>query len=201
MQAQKRECRMILDAKTLSPVLPDDVVEAGILALQTAKDAGLTIATAESCTGGLMASLLTDIEGASAAFDRGFVVYSKRAKSQVLGLGESMIERFGAVSEPVARAMAEGAISRSDASIAMAITGFAGPAGPDDEPGLVHFACASAGQVTRHRSAHFGNIGRGATRIAALRVALDMLTASMSLAASTVGEASRQGLSGHGRYW
>ncbi len=171
------------DAETLSPALPDDIVEAAMSLLETASKAKIGIATAESCTGGLLASLLTDIDGASNAFDRGFVVYSKEAKCDLLGLSHQMIDDCGAVSEPVARAMAEGALRRSDAGLAIAITGFAGPGEPGDEAGLVHFACAAHGLETRHIVHHFGDIGRGATRIESLRVALDLLADMLSAVA------------------
>lgn len=167
------------DAQTLSPALPDDVVHAALSLLERAGAAGVGIATAESCTGGLLASLLTDIEGASSAFDRGFVVYSKDAKCDLLGLSRALVEACDAVSEPVARAMAEGALRRSKAGLAVAITGFAGLGKPGDEPGLVHFACAARDGGTRHCVRHFGNIGRGATRIESLRVALALLAAML----------------------
>lgn len=170
-----RKTKQALDADTLSPALPDEIIQAAMSLLETASDAEIGLATAESCTGGLLASLLTDIEGASNAFDRGFVVYSKEAKCDLLGLSHKLIDDCGAVSEPVARAMADGALHRSNAGLAIAITGFAGPGEPDDEPGLVHFACAGQGVATRHCVRHFGDIGRGATRIESLRVALDML--------------------------
>jgi nicotinamide-nucleotide amidase len=172
------------DAETLSPALPDEVIRAAISVLETASHAKIALATAESCTGGLLASLLTDIEGASNVFDRGFVVYSKEAKCDLLGLSHEMIEDCGAVSEPVARAMAEGALRRSDARLAIAITGFAGPGEPDDEPGLVHFACAAHEVETRHIVRHFGDIGRGATRIESLRVALKLLAEMLPVVAA-----------------
>ena len=96
-------------------------------------DKGLTIATAESCTGGMLAALLTDIEGAGRAFDRGFVTYSKGSKTELLGIDPELLERNDAVSETVARAMAEGALKRSEADIAISITGFAGPGAPGEE--------------------------------------------------------------------
>lgn len=175
MMAQRESSEPALDAETLSPALPDDVIDAAIALLEIASNAGFNLTAAESCTGGLLCSLLTDIQGASSAFDRGFIVYSNEAKCDLLGLERRMIDDCGAVSEPVARAMAEGALGKSKAHLAIAITGFAGPGEPDDEPGLVHFACAAHGLETHHRVEHFGNIGRGATRIAALRVALKML--------------------------
>ncbi len=133
------------------------------------------LVAAESCTGGLIGAILTDIEGASHAFERGFIVYSEEAKTGLLAVPPALIEREGAVSKAVAIAMAQGALSHSTADIAMAVTGFAGPAGPQDEPGLVHFACVRRGREPAHREAHFGNVGRGAVRIAATRVALEMM--------------------------
>jgi nicotinamide-nucleotide amidase len=138
-------------------------------------DSKLTVATAESCTGGLLASLLTDIEGASHGFDRGFVTYEDKAKQELLGLTPEMTERNGAVTAAVARAMAEGALQNSHADIALSVTGFAGPAGPGEEEGLVHCGCARRGKDTILREEHFGAIGRGPVRIAALRVLLEML--------------------------
>jgi nicotinamide-nucleotide amidase len=161
--------------ETLSPALPDRVERMTETLLKGAKAADLMLATAESCTGGLLASLLTDVEGYGRVFDRGFVVYSEPAKCQLLGLAQEQIDRCGVVSREVAVAMADGAIKVSDAQVAIAITGFAGPGGPGDEPGLVHFACARAGRKTRHREEHFGDIGRGGVRQACLEVALEMM--------------------------
>src|SRR5438105_1099301 len=138
-------------------------------------DAGLTIATAESCTGGMLAALLTDIEGAGHAFDRGFVTYSKEAKAELLGIDRELLDCNDAVSGTVARAMAEGALERSRAQIAIAVTGFAGPAGPEHEEGLVHFALARRGGETLHRQEHFGAAGRGPVRVKSLKAMLEML--------------------------
>jgi nicotinamide-nucleotide amidase len=132
----------------------------------------------------LLASLLTDVDGASHTFERGFVVYSEASKCDLLGVARDQIARCGAVSREVAMAMAEGALRGSNAHVAVAITGFAGPAPEGKEPGLVHFACAHRGAGTAHREEHFGDLGRGAVRIASLRVALEMmLTAITSIAA------------------
>lgn len=161
--------------ETLSPALPDRVEKLAEQVLSRACEARLKLATAESCTGGLLASLLTDVDGYGHAFDRGFVVYSEAAKCQLLGLAEEQVRRCGAVSREVAVAMAEGALKASDAQMAIAVTGFAGPGAPGDEPGLVHFACARTGRSTAHREEHFGNIGRGGVRIACLETALAML--------------------------
>lgn len=161
--------------ETLSPALPDDVEALIDRVLREAGDRGLTLATAESCTGGLIASVLTDVEGRSHAFERGYVVYTDDAKAEELAVPTRLIDQNGAVSGPVACAMAEGALRRSGASLAVAVTGFAGAASPGDEPGLVHFALAAAGAPTAHEAHHFGDIGRGPVRLACLRVALRML--------------------------
>jgi len=138
---------------------------------------GLMVATAESCTGGMVAAALTDIPGSSAVVERGFVTYSNEAKTELLGVPAGMIAAHGAVSEPVARAMAEGALARSRAQLAVAITGIAGPGGgtPQKPEGLVHFACAREGRATAHTRIAFGAIGRDAVRVASVRQALEML--------------------------
>lgn len=160
------------EAETLWPVVPDEVEKTTRKLLERACDLDLTIATAESCTGGMVASLLTDVPGASHAFERGFVTYTDEAKADMLGIPLDLIGREGAVSRAVAIAMAEGALARSDADVAVSITGFAGDG---DEPGLVHFACARKDSETRHREEHFGDIGRGRIRVQCLRVAAEML--------------------------
>jgi nicotinamide-nucleotide amidase len=165
--------------ETLSAILPDRVERAARALLERACDTDLSFVAAESCTGGLLASLLTDVEGASRAFERGFVVYSEAAKCELLGVAQADIDRCGAVSREVAIAMAQGALASSHADIALSITGFAGPAGPDDEPGLVHFACCRKGRSVVHREEHFGDIGRGAVRVASLAVALEMMLAAL----------------------
>src|SRR5947208_6828791 len=137
-------------------------------------DAGLTVATAESCTGGMLAALLTDIEGAGHGFDRGFVTYTNASKADLLGIPGNLLDRNDAVSEVVARAMAEGALHRSDADIALGVTGFAGPGGPDQEEGLVHFALARRGRPTVHRVEHYGAAGRGPVRVKYLKAMPDM---------------------------
>jgi nicotinamide-nucleotide amidase len=159
--------------ETLSPVLPTETEEATRRLLQKAHERELMLATAESCTGGMLASLLTDVQGVAHVFDRGFVTYSNEAKNEMIGVPLEMIEEKGAVSKEVAIAMAEGALQNSRAHIAVAITGFA-DAG--EEPGLVHFGCARAGRITAHREEHFGPGGRGATRIKCMKVAVEMMT-------------------------
>ena len=165
--------RQLSDTETLSPLLPDETEEAVRVLLAKASERGLKLATAESCTGGMVASLLTDVQGVAHAFDRGFVTYTNEAKNELLGVPMELIEEKSAVSREVAVAMAEGALERSRANIAISVTGYA-DAGP--EPGLVHFGCARAGRVTLHREEHFGPGGRGATRIKCMKVAIDMMT-------------------------
>ena len=135
-----------------------------------------TIATAESCTGGLVAAAITDISGSSAVFDRGFVTYSNAAKTQMLGVPSNLLGVHGAVSEEVARAMAQGALAHSNATLAVSITGIAGPSGgtATKPVGLVHFACATkAGQQWHQRMVFSGD--RAAIRAAARDHALQML--------------------------
>ena len=162
-------------SETLEPALPDHLDEQAERLMHRICDRELKIATAESCTGGMLAALLTDIEGCGHGFDRGFVTYSKEAKHELLGIDRDLLDHDDAVSEPVARAMAEGALDRSSADVAIAVTGFAGPAGDGCEEGLVHFALARRGGPTEHREEHFGAVGRGKVRVGSLKVMLDML--------------------------
>ncbi len=143
--------------------------------------AGLTIATAESCTGGLAAGLITEIAGSSAVLERGFVVYSNAAKIGMLGVSPETIDAVGAVSEATAREMAVGALENSRADVAVSITGVAGPGGGSAEKpvGLVHFACARRGRPTVHVERRFGEIGRGAVRKASIEQALELLEAAL----------------------
>jgi nicotinamide-nucleotide amidase len=167
-------------SETLQPALPDDLDDQAERLMRALCEADLKVATAESCTGGLLASLLTDIEGAGHGFDRGFVTYEATAKQQILGLPEELTDRNDAVTSAVARAMAEGALQNSQADIALSVTGFAGPGGDDAEEGLVHFGCARRGQPTMLREAHFGPLGRGPIRIKSVGVLLDMLEAALN---------------------
>lgn len=148
------------------------------LALFDAK--GLRIVTAESCTGGLIAAALTAVPGSSAVVERGFVTYSNEAKAEAIGVPSELIVTHGAVSEPVARAMAEGALAHSRADIAVSVTGVAGPGGGStDKPvGLVHFGCARRGGPIRHVERRFGDIGRDAIRAASVIQALDLADAA-----------------------
>jgi nicotinamide-nucleotide amidase len=162
-------------SETLEPALPDHLDEQAERLMRAICDRELKLATAESCTGGLMAALMTDIEGCGHGFDRGFVTYSKEAKAELLGIERSLLDHNDAVSEVVARAMAKGALERSKADISLGVTGFAGPAGPDREEGLVHFALARRGGQIQHRVEHFGAVGRGRVRVNSLKVMLEML--------------------------
>lgn len=140
-----------------------------------AKRAGAVIATAESCTGGLISGAITDIAGSSVMFDRGFVTYSNAAKSEMLGVTTASLDSFGAVSEEVAVEMAQGALARSCATLTVSVTGIAGPGGSDHKPeGRVCFACANpAGIVVK--TVEFGAVGRAHVRTAARDHALQML--------------------------
>ena len=162
-------------SETLEPALPGELDQQAERLMRRLCEQELTIATAESCTGGMLAALLTDIEGAGHGFERGFVTYTKQAKTDLLGIERQLLDDNEAVSEPVARAMAEGALARSKADIAIAVTGFAGPAGDGCEEGLVHFALARRGQPTVHRVEHFGPAGRGPVRVQSLRAMLEMI--------------------------
>jgi nicotinamide-nucleotide amidase len=146
--------------------------------LAAARAKGFKIATAESCTGGLIAGLLTEIPGSSDVVERGFVTYSDKAKEEMLGVPSALIRQHGAVSEQVARVMAEGAIRNSTAQLSVAVTGIAGPGGGSDEKpvGLVHIAAARAGEATLHRECRFGEIGRAEVRLKSIETALEMLS-------------------------
>ncbi len=159
-------------ASALAPVLDDDTQRLLATVLGRAKADGVSLATAESCTGGMLASLLTDVKGMSGLFERGYVVYSDPAKCQLLGIEPDVLELHGAVSGEIAVAMAEGALEHSEADIAVSTTGYADD-GP--RPGLVHFGCARRGRGTLHRVEEFGAIGRDGVRLSCVRVVLEML--------------------------
>lgn len=145
--------------------------------LDACSSGGLRIATAESCTGGLIAAVITSIPGCSSVFERGFVTYSNDAKTEVLGIPAALIEEYGAVSEVVARDMAEGALARSRADIAVAVTGIAGPTGgSEDKPvGLVHFACARRDNPTEHLRMLYGERPREEIMQASVRQAFALI--------------------------
>lgn len=162
---------------TASAELADPKVLAELAAriLRLASKQGLALSTAESCTGGMLASLLTDIEGVSSCFDRGFVVYSEDAKTVMLGIDPVEITRHGVVSAEIATAMATGALSHSRADLAVAITGFAGPGEPQDEEGLVYLCAASRMGGRIQRKCQFGPVGRDKIRAFSVRAALELL--------------------------
>lgn len=149
--------------------------------LQAARAAGVMIATAESCTGGMVAAALTDIPGSSDVVDCGFVTYSNAAKAQMLGVKADTLAAHGAVSEPVAREMADGALARSQAGLAVAITGIAGPGGSEHKPeGRVCFGLARAGHPTFTETVDFGALGRAEVRAASRDHALTLLQAALA---------------------
>ena len=137
---------------------------------------GVMIATAESCTAGLIAGAITEVPGSSAIFDRGFVTYSNAAKIAMLGVQQATLEAHGAVSEEIAIAMAQGALARSDADLTVAVTGLAGPGGSEFKPeGRVCFGLAQKGQATHVETIEFGAIGRSEVRQATVKHAMALL--------------------------
>lgn len=145
--------------------------------LKRARDRGFTLATAESCTGGLIAASLAAVPGASASLERGFVTYSNEAKIEMLGVPRDLIERKGAVSMEVALAMVDGALKHSPADIAVAVTGIAGPDGgtPEKPVGLVHIAAAVRGGARLHEEKRFGDIGRREIQAETVSAALNLV--------------------------
>jgi nicotinamide-nucleotide amidase len=157
-------------------MFPEDIHTLARQVIETAAARGLVLVTAESCTGGLVAGALTAIAGSSAVLERGFVTYSNASKTDLLAVPADLIEAHGAVSEPVARAMARGALAGSGADLSVSVTGVAGPGGGTAEKpvGLVHFSGVGPnGEV--HAMHRFGDIGREQVRMASVRVALDLL--------------------------
>jgi nicotinamide-nucleotide amidase len=163
-------------------MFPDEIDGLARLVLTLGREAGLMLATVESCTGGLVAGALTAIPGSSDVLDRGFVTYSNAAKTALAGVPAALIAEHGAVSEQVARAMAEGGMTAAGVGAAVAVTGVAGPGGgtADKPVGLVHFAAARAGQPTLHQEMRFGDIGREAVRLASVQAALELLAEALS---------------------
>ena len=152
--------------------------------IDTARENGHMIAAAESCTGGMIAAAITDVAGSSDVFDRGFVTYSNAAKTEMLGVPADMIEAHGAVSEPVAQAMAEGALRRSNATVSVAVTGVAGPGASEHKPeGRVCFGLAQAGKATRTETRNFGALGRATVRRVTVEHALSLLQNAISQSA------------------
>ncbi len=164
----------------VTSIFPAALVASASQLLDLCRAKGLKIATAESCTGGLVAALLTEIAGSSDVVERGLVTYSNQAKQELLGVAEATLAAHGAVSEATAREMAAGALRASHADLAVAITGVAGPGGGSAEKpvGLVHFACAGPGDRLMAVERRYGGIGRGAVRLASVVQALAMLEAA-----------------------
>ena len=155
-----------------------EIVTLARLLIDEARERSLRIVTAESCTGGLVAGAICSISGSSDVFERGFVTYSNAAKTEQIGVPEALIVQHGAVSEAVARAMAQGALAHSYADVAVAVTGVAGPGGGSAAKpvGLVHIAAARKGGDVWHQECRFGEIGRGPIRIASVEVALQLIS-------------------------
>ncbi|MGH6834954.1 MAG: CinA family protein [Methylocella sp.] len=158
-------------------MFPDAFLSRAADLVASCRTRGLTLATAESCTGGLLAALITAIPGSSDVFERGFVIYSNAAKIECLGVSPRILENFGAVSGETARAMAAGALAHSPAGIAVSITGIAGPGGgsPEKPVGLVHFGLARRGGAIVALERRFGDLGRDAVRSAAVATAIALL--------------------------
>ena len=154
-------------------MFPDDIVALAEQVIDAARSRGIMVATAESCTGGMVGGALTAVSGSSHAVDRGFVTYSNAAKIEMLGVSKSLIESAGAVSEPVARAMADGALARSDAAVVVSITGIAGPTGgtPEKPVGMVCFAWAQRDSGCEALTCQFSGT-RAEVREQAVRLAL-----------------------------
>lgn len=167
-------------AEALSPILPPEVEAATHRLLKAASELKLRLATAESCTGGLIASLLTDVPGRSHVFERAFVTYTNEAKEQLLGVAPGALTVHGPVSEETVREMAAGALTGSLADVVLAVTGWteSGP-DPSQPAGLVWFAAARRGGDVAVRQERFGDIGRAAIRLACLEVALEMMSGAI----------------------
>lgn len=158
-------------------MFPIDIEDEARRIVWALSERGLMISTAESCTGGLIIGALTDIAGSSAVVDRGFVTYTNEAKMDLLGVNATTLKAYGAVSEQTALQMVQGALFRSRADIAVAVTGIAGPGGGSAEKpiGLVHIAARNRSGTILHREMLYGDIGRTEVRLATLRTALEMV--------------------------
>ena len=158
-------------------MLDDDIVAAGKKLLDICRRKELIIATAESCTGGLVAGTLTEIPGVSSMLDRGFITYSNEAKQEMLGVSAQTLEKYGAVSSQTAEEMARGALARAPVDLAVSVTGIAGPDSDDTQKpvGLVHFAAASRSGQFVHIEKKFGNPGRSEIRKRSVLQAFIML--------------------------
>ncbi|MCX2722662.1 CinA family protein [Roseibium salinum] len=160
----------------------DDLTALTVTVLNALKAKGKMVATAESCTGGLICGALTEISGSASAVDRGFVTYSNEAKTELLGVPAELIRKAGAVSKEVAVAMAEGALTRSKADVAVSVTGIAGPDGGTEEKpvGTVHIAVACKSKPTEHVHCWFANRGRQAIRLETVQTALTSILNAIS---------------------
>jgi nicotinamide-nucleotide amidase len=158
-------------------MFPDAFLSRAAYLIASCRTRGLTVATAESCTGGLLAALITAIPGSSDVFERGFITYSNAAKIECLGVSPRILEDFGAVSGEAARAMAKGALAHSSADMTLSITGIAGPGGgsPDKPVGLVHFGLARRGGAIVGVEKRLGDLGRDGVRSAAIAIAIELL--------------------------
>ena len=158
-------------------MIDDDIVEAAKRLLDICRRKNLTVATAESCTAGLVAGTLTEIPGVSSILDRGFVTYSNQAKQDMLGVSAGTLDRYGAVSRQTAEEMADGALAHAPVDLAVSVTGIAGPDGGSAEKpvGLVHFGAASRGGLRVHAEKRFGDIGRAGVRKQSVLQAFRML--------------------------
>ncbi|MEP1143517.1 MAG: CinA family protein [Henriciella sp.] len=162
-------------------MFPDRIRNLALLTMDEAMERRVKIVTAESCTGGLIAGLFTEFAGSSKVLERGFVTYSNQAKSEILGVAGDVLADYGAVSEPVVRLMAEGAMEQSRANLAIAVTGIAGPGGgtPMKPVGTVHIACARENKAMVHEMLTLGDIGRYDVRMATVEAALNMIRAQI----------------------
>ncbi|TYC65692.1 CinA family protein [Stappia sp. BW2] len=165
-----------------SPNSLEELAPLTIAVLDGLMAAGKMVATAESCTGGLISGALTEIAGSSAAVDRGFVTYSNEAKTEMLGVPKDLVDAYGAVSKEVAIAMAEGALARSNADVAVSVTGIAGPGGGSAQKpvGTVHVAVAAKDRPTDHVHCRFTDNGRQSIRLATIRTALTSILNAIS---------------------
>lgn len=158
-------------------MFPTRLFNIALLLSEELREQKLRLVTAESCTGGLLSALLTEISGSSAFIDRAFVTYTNRSKQEMLGVPGDVLADYGAVSEPVARLMVQGALENSRANIAIAITGVAGPTGGTrlKPVGTVHLACLRENRSLIHEVRNYGNIGRNEVRLASVETALEMI--------------------------
>ena len=158
-------------------LFPRDILQQATELVAAAQAAGVKVTAAESCTGGLLAGVITSIDGSSAIIDLGLVTYANDAKVELLGLSRRILDTFGAVSGETAEQMAEGARRQARADIAVSVTGIAGPGGgtPEKPVGLVHFGCACGVNGVRRSVRRFGNLGRDEVRLASVRHALDLM--------------------------